>query len=217
MGSTALGRRRRAGQYKLHAAFKAQPPAGEEINCSAAGARNRLNRFPVACAVGVAPPPRMPRRRVRKCGPGSVIRPERGLAIQPHPPPHCGGGRGVPLASCYRLTPTPDEQHLQWTLHSRHRYTSSHNTLGFLPIQESHRRTWKRTRLLGACAGHHAMHLHRNCTSDPYTGCRPASVHTGFTLLAEGLCASRGTLSAAHTTHTHSAPPPHVKTANTVF
>ena len=93
MGSTALGRRRRAGQYKLHAAFKAQPPAGEEINCSAAGARNRLNRFPVACAVGVAPPPRMPRRRVRKCGPGSVS------------PTRARSGNSTPSSSSLRRWP----------------------------------------------------------------------------------------------------------------
>lgn len=93
MRGTALNRRRRVGQYKLHAAFKAQPPAGEERDCSATGAHNRLNRFPVACAVGVAPLPRMPRRRVRKCGPGSVS------------PTRARSGNSTPSSSSLRRWP----------------------------------------------------------------------------------------------------------------
>ena len=57
MRGMALGRSRRVGRYKLHAAFKGQPPAGEGRDGSGNSARNRLRRFPVACAVGVAPLP----------------------------------------------------------------------------------------------------------------------------------------------------------------
>lgn len=109
MRGMALGRSRRVGRYKLHAAFKGQPPAGEGRDGSGNSARNRLRRFPVACAVGVAPLPRMPRRRVRKCGPGSAS-PARARS--------CNGTpillltaevAAVPLASCHRLTSTPTQ------------------------------------------------------------------------------------------------------------
>lgn len=122
--------------------YRAQLPAGEPGAGSASTFRARRRRFPGAPAAGAAPLPRMP----------YISSPGGGRPPSCHHPP----------ATSHRWRIPPERVHV-WTLHTRHKHTSTHvhtqhillsapQMTHFFPTPEPS----QSARAYGACAKHNS-------------------------------------------------------------